>query len=108
MRSLKRKRLTRSLLTKQVSEPAQEFATLNNLSVGSRLVVRSRDDWRPAAVSKMSDERVVLTVCSPTGRTYRLSREPNAPICVEGRVPVLVHDRADDWRVNFGRFDIRW
>jgi len=76
--------------------------------VGSRLLVRSRKDWRFAAVSKIADERVVLTVCSPTGRTYRLRRELDSEITFEGTIPILVYDERENWRDNFGRYDHRW
>jgi len=82
--------------------------TLDQLAVGSRLLVRSRVDWRFAAVSKVSEGRVVLTVCSPTGRTYRLRREMDAQILMQGTVPVLAHESSEDWRDNFSRYDHRW
>lgn len=89
-------------------EPAKDQITLDQLPIGSRLVVRSKVEWRFAAVSKISDERVVLTVCSPTGRTYRLWRDMDSEVFLEGTVPVLLYDEPDDWRENFGRFDRRW
>ena len=76
--------------------------------MGTRLLVRSRTDWRFAAVSKIVDERVVLTVCSPTGRTYRLRRELDSEIIFEDKIPILAQDEDEDWRKNFGRYDRRW
>ena len=61
-----------------------------------------------AAVSKIVDERVVLTVCSPTGRTYRLRRDMDAQLFMEGTIPILAGDEPDDWRDNFGDYDVRW
>ena len=81
---------------------------LDQLPTGSRLIVRSKTDWRFAAVSKVVDERIVLTVCSPTGRTYRLRRDMDTEIFVEGIIPILVNDEPDDWRDNFGTYDYRW
>ncbi len=81
---------------------------LNELPIGSRLIVRSRTDWRFAAVSKISEERIVLTVCSPSGRTYRLRREMDAEISIEGSIPSLVYDEPEDWRGNLGIYDHRW
>lgn len=78
------------------------------MAVGARLLVRSRADWRFAAVSRIGDEVIVLTVCSPTGRTYRLRRDMDSEIFMEGTIPILVYDEPDDWRENFGRYDIRW
>jgi hypothetical protein len=67
-------------------EAAETKITLDKLSIGSRLIVRSRKDWRHAAVAKMTDERVVLTVCSPTGRTYRLRREFDSEVILKEAV----------------------
>ena len=89
-------------------EPAKTQITLDQLPVGTRLIVRSRIDWRFAAISKISEERVVLTVCSPSGRTYRLRRDLNSMILIEGIIPVLPYENAEPWRENFTRYDVRW
>ncbi len=89
-------------------ETTKTQITLDQLPIGSRLIVRSRVDWRFAAVSKVSDQRVVLTVCSPGGRTYRLRREMDSEIDLDGIIPVLRHDLGDNWRDNFGSYDLRW
>ena len=89
-------------------EAAKIQITLSSLAVGSRLLVRSREDWRFAAVSRLTEDRVVLTVCSPTGRTYRLRREMNSEVLMEGTIPILAYDKPEDWRDNFGRYDHRW
>ncbi len=89
-------------------ETAKTQITLASLAVGTRLLVRSRLDWRFAAVSRVAEDRIVLTVCSPTGRTYRLRREMDAQIVMEGTIPILPHDKAEDWRGNFSRYDLRW
>ena len=89
-------------------ETAKTQITLEKLSVGDRLLVRSRMDWRFAAVSKIVEEKVVLTVCSPTGRTYRLRRELDTAVSMEGTIPILIYDSHDTWRDNFGRYDHRW
>ena len=82
--------------------------TLDQLPIGSRLVVRSRTDWRYAAVSRIAEERVTITVCSPSGRTYRLRRDVSATVSLEGMIPILIHEETDHWRTNFGRYDVRW
>lgn len=82
--------------------------TLSELPVGSRLVVRSKVDWRFAAVSKFVEERVVLTVCSPKGGTYRLRRQSDTILVRDGLLYVLPYDCEDTWRDNFGRYDSRW
>ena len=89
-------------------ETAKTQITLDKLAVGSRLIVRSRTDWRFAAVSKVIEDRVTLTVCSPSGRTYRLRRSLDAAIFMEGLIPVLPYDTNDTWRDNFCEYDPRW
>ena len=89
-------------------EITEDQITLDQLPIGSRLLVRSKTDWRFAAVSKIADERIVLTVCSPTGRTYRLRREFDTAVAIDGSIPVLLHDVAENWRDNFSRYDVRW
>jgi len=81
---------------------------LSELPVGSRLVVRSKVDWRFAAVSKVVEERVVLTVCSPKGGTYRVRRQSDTILIRDGLLYVLPYDCEDTWRDNFGRYDSRW
>jgi hypothetical protein len=87
---------------------APDHTTLDKLPIGTRLVVRSRKDWRFAAVSRVSDDRVVLTVCSPSGRTYRLWRDLDCSVMVTGVVPVLDQTEPEDWRENFCCYDTRW
>ncbi len=82
--------------------------TLSELPIGSRLLYRAKDDWRTAVVSKMDQERVIVIVCSPTGRTYRISRDPNARIIFDGSIPVLRSDALGNWRLNFAIYDFRW
>ena len=89
-------------------EPAENQIALNSLPIGARLLVRSRKDWRTAAVSKIVEDRVVLTVCSPTGRTYRLQRELDTEIFFEGIIPILKYDLPENWRDNFTPYDHRW
>ena len=89
-------------------ETPQTIVRLDSLVTGSRLVVRSKKDWRFAAISKTVNGRVVITVASPTGGSYRLRRAVDTEIIHEGNVPILVYDDTDTWRENFGRYDMRW
>jgi hypothetical protein len=89
-------------------EAPQTKLKLNELPIGSRLIVRSRSDWRFAAISEIADERVVLTVCSPSGRTYRLRRDLDTAILWESTIPVVVYSETEDWRENFCCYDLRW
>jgi hypothetical protein len=78
------------------------------MPVGSRLLVRSKADWRQASISKRSDEKIVITVCSPGGRTYRLRRTTDAGVILSGHIAVLIADFPDTWRSNFSCYDTRW
>ena len=89
-------------------ETTKTQITLDTLVIGSRLLVRSKKDWRFAAVSKMADGRVVLTVCSPSGYNYRLRRDLDAEIVYEGSIPILKYDETENWRENLSRYDLRW
>lgn len=89
-------------------EPSQTQITLDSLPIGARLLVRSKKDWRNAVISKITDEKVLLIVCSPLGRTYRLSRKANAEIIFDGKIPLLKIDSDENWRENFSQYDIRW
>ncbi|MBS1794540.1 MAG: hypothetical protein JSS81_11835 [Acidobacteria bacterium] len=81
---------------------------LRELPVGARLHVRSKTDWRSAVVCRFTDERATLSVCSPTGRTYRLHRAAESEIVFDGAIPILRVESAEDWRENFTRYDLRW
>jgi hypothetical protein len=82
--------------------------TLSQLSVGSRLIVRSKQNWRFACVSRVVEQQIVITVCSPKGGTYRLRRGMESELKMHGGIPVLNHEIEDDWRTNFARYDTRW
>ncbi|MGB7067868.1 MAG: hypothetical protein WBD22_00045 [Pyrinomonadaceae bacterium] len=82
--------------------------SLGQLPIGARLLVRSKKDWRTAAVSAVREEKIVLTVCSPTGRTYRLRRVFDTKVVLEGNLLILATEEADGWRENFTGYDTRW
>lgn len=84
-----------------------EAACLRDLAVGCRLIYRSKTNWRWAVVSRKGDEKATLIVCSPTGRTYRLSRHLHSRIVVDGWIPVLWYEEGEDWRENFEDYDRR-
>jgi hypothetical protein len=81
--------------------------TLGSLPVGARLILRCRADWRAAAVSGFEPERgrVVLSVASPNGHTYRVRRPHDAPLAHDGHLPVLGEGQ---WRAGLARYDVRW
>ena len=51
---------------------------------------------------------VVLTVRSPSGYSYRLRRDRETEVMVDGGLAILSADADDTWRDNFSRYDIRW
>jgi hypothetical protein len=81
---------------------------LHTLPIGARLLVRTKIDWRSAVVSQVSVEKVVISVCSPTGRTYRLRRALETEIIFDGTIPILKIETDEDWRENFTKYDFRW
>jgi hypothetical protein len=89
-------------------ETSPTLKTLRELPIGARLLIRSKTDWRSAVVSRFDLEIVVLSVCSPSGRTYRLRRNLEAEIIFDGRIPILKIETEEDWRENFTKYDFRW
>lgn len=89
-------------------ETAEILKTLRELPVGARLLVRARADWRSAVISQFGVEKAVLSVCSPSGRTYRLRRDPESEIIFDGKIPILKIEAEEDWRENFTKYDFRW
>lgn len=79
---------------------------LADLPIGARLLVRSRTDWRFATVAAATPDRITLTVCSPGGRTYRLRRDPELPIHLDGNIPIAGDQGS--WRISLARYDLRW
>jgi hypothetical protein len=89
------------------SPPPAPALTLGSLPVGARLILRCRKDWRAAAVCALEPDldRVVLTVASPSGHSYRLRRPAHAALTLDGLIPVLGEGT---WRACFARYDLRW
>ena len=81
---------------------------LSDLPIGSRILYRAKEDWRSAAVCRIGEEKATLTVCSPTGRTYRLSRHLETRLEFEGEIPILISEHEDHWKENFTSYDRRW
>ncbi len=82
--------------------------TLAALPLGARLILRCRKDWRLAAVAAFEPElgRVVLSVASPSGHTYRLRRPSASALRLDGPFPVL--GEGSCWRAGLARYDSRW
>ena len=81
--------------------------TLGGLPVGARLILRCRADWRTATVAffDAAGGRVVLSVASPGGHTYRVRRPADSPLAYDGHFPVLGQG---SWRAGLARYDVRW
>jgi hypothetical protein len=92
-------------LGSQIHETSEEDV---RLIVGTRLIVRSKTDWRFASIARVEEEIAVLNVCSPTGRTYRLRRNKSDLAILSEVVPVIATKAKDNWQENLGCYDIRW
>jgi hypothetical protein len=104
------------LATEAVTQPAaddldsfttelQPACTLAQLPLGARLILRCRKDWRLATVAMIALDAITLSVCSPSGHTYRVRRPHNAALTFDGALPVL---GAGSWRAGLARYDARW
>lgn len=89
-------------------EAAAILTTLGELPLGAHLILRCRKDWRTATVVRIELEKVTLSVSSPTGRTYRMRRPPDAPLTFDGHVPLLDTGKPSCWRAGLARYDVRW
>lgn len=89
-----------------VDETLTATGVLADLPVGARLLVRSKIDWRFATVARTNPEKITLTVCSPSGRTYRLRREPDLILNLDGPIPIA--GDPGSWRSGLARYDLRW
>lgn len=87
----------------ETSEPK----ILADLPIGSRLLVRSKKDWRSAVISKVIEETVTLSVSSPSGYSYRLRRNLQTEIYFDGDLPIL-ETFEQDWRESYVKYDVRW
>jgi hypothetical protein len=84
-----------------------EIKILADLPIGSRLLVRSKENWRSAVISKVIEETVTLIVASPSGYSYRLRRHLETEIYLDGELPILENSE-ENWRDNFAKYDGRW
>jgi len=98
---------TDKLTPEALSDELTPAPTLGSLPVGARLILRCRADWRAAAVAGFDPERgrVVLSVASPNGHTYRVRRPHDSPLAHDGHLPVLGEGQ---WRAGLAHYDVRW
>jgi hypothetical protein len=97
--------LESSLVTTPGEEAISVSVTLGELPIGAKLVVRCKKDWRDATVIGASEDKTILCVGSPSGRTYRLRRPSDSTLLLDGFIPVLGEG---SWRPGLVRYDIRW
>jgi hypothetical protein len=86
----------------------QPPATLAQLPLGARLILRCRKDWRTAVVAARALDSITLSVCSPSGHTYRVRRPPAAALSFDGHIPILSERDHACWRAALARYDMRW
>ena len=86
-------------------ETSETQIILKNFHVGTKLLVQCRSDWRTAVVSFVGAEKIVLTVCSPSGRTYRKRCDVETIVGYDGKIPFLGEGI---WRESFVKYDLRW
>lgn len=79
---------------------------LGELHVGSRLLVQCKKDWRMAVVSKTFEDKTILQVCSPTGRTYRRKFVSETVLQFDG--DLLILGEVNLWREDYVKYDCRW
>lgn len=89
-------------------EAATAGTTLAALPLGAHLVLRCRKDWRTATIVRIELDKITLSVSSPTGRTYRMRRPPDAPLTFTGSIPLLGDTASSCWRAQLARYDVRW
>lgn len=86
-------------------EAPETQIAINRLKVGTRLVVQCKKDWRTAVVSAVLAEKVILQICSPSGRTYRKACAAETLIVSSGAIFFLGEGI---WQENFVKYDSRW
>jgi hypothetical protein len=88
-----------------VSEANEAATLLSSLPLGARLILRCRKDWRTATIAAVTPDKIVLSVASPSGHTYRVRRTHDEPLSFDGSIPVL---GGGCWRAGLARYDVRW
>jgi hypothetical protein len=91
----------------QEAQQETQLPLLGALPVGARLILRCRKDWRAATIAAFEPEqgRVILSVASPGGHTYRVRRPADSVLTPDGPLLIL---GGGVWRACFARYDLRW
>lgn len=85
-----------------------ETLKLSDLPLGGRLLVRSKTEWRNAAITRKDDERIAISVESRRGRTYKIFRHPETEVAKDEMLCYLVCGDPPNLRTNFMAPDRRW
>ena len=89
-------------------EAVPSQTTLRELPVGTRLLLRTRKDWRSAVISRCGESSVSLRVCCSSGRTYWTRRDHETEVIFERNILRVQTLTEEDWRENFAKFEMRW
>jgi hypothetical protein len=89
-------------------ETAPARMPLRDLPVGTRLILRTKTDWRSAVISRIGESGVSLRVCCSSGRVYWTKRASEMEVLLEENIFRLETIVEEDWRTNFARFEMRW
>lgn len=100
--------LDSSTASEAAVEAAATVTTLGALPLGAHLILRCRKDWRTATVVRIELDKITLSVSSPTGRTYRMRRPPEAALTFDHDIPLLDAGKPSCWRAGLARYDVRW
>lgn len=89
-------------------EPAENVTTLGQMPLGSRLLFRAREDWRLASITRVSEEMIFLSVISPSGRSYRVRRQPTIEVGHRDSLYFLNSDEFQFTSDALAMYDVRW
>lgn len=87
---------------------AHETVALSHLPTGARLLFRSRNEWRAAAIAEFNENKVSIHVASPSGRTYRIYRPIDSLLIFDGRFFRLTGENPPPDKADFTMYDPRW
>lgn len=89
-------------------EPSEGLVKLSLLPTGTRLLFRSRNEWRAAAIAGFAGERVSIQIASPRGRTYRIYRPMDSLLTFDGRFYRLTAENSAPVNAEIASYDRRW
>lgn len=81
---------------------------LSLLPTGTRLLFRSRNEWRAAAIAGFDGEKASIHIASPRGRTYRIYRSVDSLLTFDGRFYRLTAENSAPVNAQLASYDRRW